>query len=353
MWMNIIVKRAIWTAVLVGGLSIFTLACRLVQGLPSPQPEQTPTTLPAASPDALATSDLESPEGWELTATALVYPGPEQNLPPQPPAGGPLVTVSSTAEQPFGGDSNAAMTATALVYPGPEAFPPMFPVPSMDSNTATVSPESYPLPELPQLTDLATATLPPTAVFFPTDTVFFPTDTPLATFPAYPFGELATPTTGFTLTPQEPQVTVTPTSSPTPFVLQTPTPSPMPTPTASATPLPLPPWLAANITATDPASFRLASGKVQLVEFFAYWSGICLAMAPTIHNLQDRYGAEVNFIFLDIDNPAVKPFQELLGFRLEPHFFLLDANGNLLQQWVGYVSYQTLAEALDAALRRP
>lgn len=341
--MNTIIRRAIGTAALGVGLILFTLACRLTQGLPNPQPERTATSPPGVSPEALATVTLEEAEDWGLTATALVYPGPEQVLPL--PGEGASETISPTAELPFG-ESPDALTATAQVYPGPDAFVPTFSVPTMDPNVATYSPDIYPLPDLPQTTELATATLPPTAVFFPTDT-------PFATFPAYPFGELETPTAGLTATTSEPQVTPTATSSPTPFIFQTPTPSLTPTPTASATPLPLPPWLAANIIATDPASFRLASGKVQLVEFFAYWSGICLAMAPTIHNLQDRYGTQINFVFLDIDNPAVKPFQELLGFRQEPHFFLLDADGSLLRQWVGYVSYQTLAEAIDAALKHP
>jgi thioredoxin-related protein len=35
---------------------------------------------------------------------------------------------------------------------------------------------------------------------------------------------------------------------------------------------------------------------------------------------------------------------------VEPHFFLLDAHGKVLQQWVGYVTVEQFRQALDAAL---
>jgi thioredoxin-like negative regulator of GroEL len=116
------------------------------------------------------------------------------------------------------------------------------------------------------------------------------------------------------------------------------------------TPLPYPPWVSVKLQATDPLSVQLASGKPQLVEFFAFWSGPSLAMAPLIQGLEGEYSGQVNFVYLDIDDPATNTFKQQLHFRTEPHFFLLDEEGKILNQWVGYVSVATLRQALDAAL---
>ena len=96
---------------------------------------------------------------------------------------------------------------------------------------------------------------------------------------------------------------------------------------------------------------KLAAGKPQLVMFFAFWSGISQAMAPVVHSLEAQYPDRVIFTYLDIDDPATQSFKQQLGFRVEPHFFLLDAQGNVIKQWVGYVTYDQLRQALDAALQ--
>lgn len=94
----------------------------------------------------------------------------------------------------------------------------------------------------------------------------------------------------------------------------------------------------------------LASGKVQFVFFFAYWDGTSQAMAPLIHGLELSYADRVNFIYLDVDDPATQSFQMTLHYRYQPHFFLLDPGGVVLRQWLGYVNVQELISALDAAL---
>lgn len=95
----------------------------------------------------------------------------------------------------------------------------------------------------------------------------------------------------------------------------------------------------------------LAAGKPQLVEFFAFWSGPSLALAPIIQGVEREFVGRVIFTYLDIDDPAVRPFKQELAFRYEPHFFLLDGQGNVLQQWLGNLTADELRRALDEALR--
>ena len=58
-------------------------------------------------------------------------------------------------------------------------------------------------------------------------------------------------------------------------------------------------------------------------------------MAPVVHGLEAKWGREINFLYLDIDDDRNDVFKRELGYRLQPHFFLLDAEGNIIHQWLG------------------
>ncbi len=102
--------------------------------------------------------------------------------------------------------------------------------------------------------------------------------------------------------------------------------------------------------ASDPDSVSLASGHVEFVEFFAYWCTVCKAMAPTVHGLEQLYGDQVKFIYLDRDDPATKGIRDQLGYIYQPHFFLLDGDGNTLGQWRGYIDGSVLQQAIVQAV---
>jgi thioredoxin-like negative regulator of GroEL len=73
-------------------------------------------------------------------------------------------------------------------------------------------------------------------------------------------------------------------------------------------------------------------------------------MAPIVHGLEAEYTGRVIFSYLDIDDPATQEIKQALGYRVQPHFFLLDGDGNLLKQWLGRVSAEEFATEFDAAL---
>ncbi len=143
-----------------------------------------------------------------------------------------------------------------------------------------------------------------------------------------------TPAVELSPTLELPTITPMPPTA-TPYL--TPTPTITPTPTLTPTPLPAPPWIYTRLPAADPRKVVLAAGKPQLVMFFAYWSGPSQAMSPVIQGLESEYQGRAIFTYLDIDDPATSDLQRRLGFRMEPHFFLLDAQGKILYQWTGSV----------------
>jgi len=73
-------------------------------------------------------------------------------------------------------------------------------------------------------------------------------------------------------------------------------------------------------------------------------------MAPMVHGLEAEYFGRVKFSYLDADDPQTESFQRTLGFFYQPEFYLLDANGNVLNKFVGFISEDEFRQALDQNL---
>lgn len=73
-------------------------------------------------------------------------------------------------------------------------------------------------------------------------------------------------------------------------------------------------------------------------------------MAPVVHGLEQIWGDRINFVYLDIDDKGTRDFKRQLGYRYQPHFFLLDDQGQVLEQWLGTVPEATFEQAFEAAL---
>ena len=58
-------------------------------------------------------------------------------------------------------------------------------------------------------------------------------------------------------------------------------------------------------------------------------------MAPMVHGFEAKYFGKIKFTYLDADNSQTQDFQRTLGFYYQPEVYLLDANGNVLQKWIG------------------
>ena len=74
-------------------------------------------------------------------------------------------------------------------------------------------------------------------------------------------------------------------------------------------------------------------------------------MAPMVHGLEAKYFGKIKFSYLDADDPNTGDFQRTLGFYYQPELYLLDANGNVLEKWVGFTSEEELDTAFGQYLQ--
>ena len=72
-----------------------------------------------------------------------------------------------------------------------------------------------------------------------------------------------------------------------------------------------------------------------------------------MHGLEARYGACVDFVYLDIDNPATKDARTKLGYRVQPEFYLLAADGKVLWKKFGYASEDELETKIKSVATQP
>jgi thioredoxin-like negative regulator of GroEL len=73
-------------------------------------------------------------------------------------------------------------------------------------------------------------------------------------------------------------------------------------------------------------------------------------MKPIVHGLEQEYGDRINFVYLDIDDPASEEMKRKLGYRFQPHFFLLDADGEVVADWLGIVPEEAFRQAFESLL---
>lgn len=73
-------------------------------------------------------------------------------------------------------------------------------------------------------------------------------------------------------------------------------------------------------------------------------------MKPIVHGLESEYGQQLDFVYYDIDAPESAEAMRKYNFRVQPHFLLLDANGEIVQEWFGTVPADTFVTAFEETL---
>ncbi|MEP7287185.1 MAG: thioredoxin domain-containing protein [Chloroflexota bacterium] len=103
-----------------------------------------------------------------------------------------------------------------------------------------------------------------------------------------------------------------------------------------------------NFVASDPEMVR-STGRPQVIVFFTFAAcDVCQSMRPVIHALEDQYGTQADFIYLDTAADNTKAMQKDLAYAGQPPTFIfLSADGNEMDRLVGLQSRDTLVAKID------
>ncbi len=89
--------------------------------------------------------------------------------------------------------------------------------------------------------------------------------------------------------------------------------------------------------------------QVILYDFWAAWCGPCKVMHPIIEDIEKSYGDKIDVKKYDVDaaeNQAIVQQYQVMAMPT----YIIEKNGQVVQQFVGAQAKQTLTAAIDQAL---
>ena len=96
----------------------------------------------------------------------------------------------------------------------------------------------------------------------------------------------------------------------------------------------------------DP-EIAFSNGKPTYLEFYAEWCEICKEMAPEITELKKDFDNEINFVFLNVDNPKWNKLIKKFKVNGIPQINFIDSNSNLQETFTGLQEAKTLKSSLN------
>ena len=101
----------------------------------------------------------------------------------------------------------------------------------------------------------------------------------------------------------------------------------------------------------DP-EIAFTNGKPTYLEFYAEWCEICKEMAPEVTQLKKDFDNEINFVFLNVDNPKWDKYIKQFKVNGIPQINIIDSNSNLEATFTGLQEENTLKDSLNYLIER-
>ena len=105
-----------------------------------------------------------------------------------------------------------------------------------------------------------------------------------------------------------------------------------------------------NLTMDPEIAFT--NGKPTYLEFYAEWCEICREMAPEVAELKKDFDNEINFVFLNVDNPKWDKFIKEFKVNGIPQINIIDSNSKLLATFTGLQEENILKESINYLIER-
>ena len=96
----------------------------------------------------------------------------------------------------------------------------------------------------------------------------------------------------------------------------------------------------------DP-EIALKNNKPTFLEFYAEWCEVCKEMAPKVSALKNEYEKEINFVFLNVDNPKWDNYIKKYEVNGIPQVNLFDKKGNLISTFIGKQDEIKIRESIN------
>ena len=96
----------------------------------------------------------------------------------------------------------------------------------------------------------------------------------------------------------------------------------------------------------DP-EIAFTNNKPTFLEFYADWCEVCKEMAPKVDDIKNEYEKDINFVFLNVDNPKWEKYIRNFNVNGIPQVNIFDKDANLALTFIGKQEEETLKEYLD------
>ena len=88
------------------------------------------------------------------------------------------------------------------------------------------------------------------------------------------------------------------------------------------------------------------NNKPTFLEFYAEWCEVCKEMAPKVSALKEEYEKDINFVFLNVDNPKWDNYIRKFEVNGIPQVNLFDKKGNLISTFIGKQEELKITESI-------
>jgi len=96
----------------------------------------------------------------------------------------------------------------------------------------------------------------------------------------------------------------------------------------------------------DP-EIAFTNNKPTFLEFYADWCEVCKEMASEVNDIKNVYEKEINFVFLNVDNPKWEKYISNFNVNGIPQVNIFDKDANLELTLIGKQEEETIKESLD------
>jgi len=102
-------------------------------------------------------------------------------------------------------------------------------------------------------------------------------------------------------------------------------------------------------TSIDP-EIAFTTNKPIFLEFYAEWCEVCKKMSPGVSKLRNEYEKDINFVFINVDNPKWEKYIREMNVNGIPQINLFDKELNLETTFIGLQDESDIKQSLKNLL---